>query len=63
MENQKEKRNTGSSLQIIQLEDEKKINDELIYEKWRDDGKYEHKKRDIEKKLIKTNARIKKKKD
>jgi hypothetical protein len=37
-------------------EDEKRINDELIYQKFRDEGKNDHKKRDIEKKLKKANA-------
>jgi len=48
-----------SSKQIILPEDKQQLNDVLIYEKWRDDGKYDHKKRDIEKKLKKLNAVIK----
>jgi len=47
---------TEASGHNISSEDEKRINDVLIYEKWRDEGKYDHKKRDIEKKLKKQNA-------
>ncbi|MDR2716939.1 MAG: hypothetical protein LBB89_02595 [Treponema sp.] len=50
---------TESSEQNISSEDEKRIIDTLVYEKWRDDGKYEHMKRDIEKKQKKANAKIK----
>jgi len=59
----KEKIKPESSSQVIISEDEKKINDTLIYEKWRDDGKYDHKKRDIGKKLKKLNAAIIDRKD
>jgi hypothetical protein len=52
----KEKHGTNLSIQNISPEDENKINDVLIYEKWRDDGKNDHIKRDIEKKLLKANA-------
>ena len=53
-----EKKNleTESSLQKITPEDEKQINDTLLYEKWRDEGKADHKKCDIEKKIKKANA-------
>jgi hypothetical protein len=36
--------------------DEKRISDVLEYEKWREDGKDNHKKRDIANKLKKQNA-------
>jgi len=50
------------SLQNTQVETQKRIINILQYEKWRDDGKYDHKKRDIEKKQNKVNAVIKAKK-
>jgi hypothetical protein len=53
---EKEKLETESFKQNIPPEDAKRITDVLIYEKWRDDGKDDHKKRDIEKKRIKANA-------
>jgi len=59
---EKEKFKPEPFSQIILPEDAQQINDVLIYEKWRDDGKYDHKKRDIEKKLKKANAEIKSKK-
>lgn len=40
-------------------EEEKQVTDCLLYEKWRDDGKSDHKKRDIQKKIKKQNARKK----
>ncbi|MCL2801975.1 MAG: hypothetical protein FWD28_09490 [Treponema sp.] len=43
----------------ISQEDLNRINDVLLYEKWRDDGRADHKKRDIEKKIRKHNARVK----
>jgi len=52
----KEKTELESSSQIILPKDEQIINDTLIYDKWRDDGKLDHKKRDIEKKIKKANA-------
>ena len=60
---EKEKLETEASSQNILLGDEKRILDVLLYEKWRDDGKYEHQKRDIEKKQKKANAVIKAKKE
>jgi len=57
-----EKERTELSSQDILPEDIKQITDVLNYEKWRDDGKYDHEKRDIEKKLKKANAIIKAKK-
>ena len=59
---EKEKFESEPSSQIILSEEEQQINDALIYGKWRDDGKDDHKKRDIEKKLKKANATIKAKK-
>jgi trimethylamine:corrinoid methyltransferase-like protein len=41
------------------MENTKRLIDVINYEKWRDDGKYEHMKRDIEKKQKKANAKIK----
>jgi len=52
-----------SSSQNILLGDEKRLIDVINYEKWRDDGKYEHQKRDIKKKLRKANAIIKARKE
>ena len=59
---EKEKHELKPSLQIISPEDEQQINDVLNYTRWRDNGKDDHKKRDIEKKLKKANATIKAKK-
>jgi len=53
---EQEELETEPSLQIISAEDEKRINDELLYQKWREDGKYEHKRRDMEKRIKKANA-------
>ena len=53
---EKEKPEAESSLQDISSEDEKRINDTILYDKWRDEGKHDHKKRDIEKKITKANA-------
>jgi hypothetical protein len=50
---------TEQSSQNIMLGNTKRLIDVINYEKWRDDGKYEHIKRDIEKKQKKANARIK----
>jgi len=44
------------SSQDISFEELKRINDFLIHENWRDNGKYDHKKRDIKKKIEKSNA-------
>jgi len=55
----KEKYETESFSKDISSEGGKRINEVLLYEKWRDDGKGDHKKRDIEKKIKKQNARIK----
>jgi len=59
---EKEKHGSESSSQIISHEDEQQINHALIYEKWRDEGKNNHKNRDIEKKMKKANAAKKAKK-
>jgi hypothetical protein len=45
-----------SPIQDFLSEDEKRIDDVLGYEKWREDGKDDHKKRDIANKLKKQNA-------
>jgi len=52
-----------SSSQNILLGDEKRLIDVINYEKWRDDGKYDHQRRDIKKKLRKSNAIIKARKE
>jgi hypothetical protein len=63
MENIKEEKiEFNKTSQNIHLGNTRQIIDILIYEKWRDDGKYEHMKRDIEKKRKKANAIIKAKK-
>jgi len=53
---EKEKLEKDPLKQNISSEDEKLINEALNYEKFRDDGKNDHKKKDIEKKIKKANA-------
>jgi hypothetical protein len=62
VENKKGKLVSELPSQKILLGDEKRLIDVINYEKWRDDGKYEHQKRNIEKKQKKINAIIKAKK-
>jgi hypothetical protein len=60
MENTKEEKiEAEQSSQNIMLGNTERLIDVIVYEKWRDDGKYEHMKRDIEKKQKKANAKIK----
>ncbi|MCL2480579.1 MAG: hypothetical protein FWF38_02595 [Spirochaetaceae bacterium] len=57
MKNIKKKHESESCSQNNPSEDEKQISGVIGYEKWRDDGKAEHKRRDIENKIKKQNAR------
>ncbi|MDR0503838.1 MAG: hypothetical protein LBH16_11020 [Treponema sp.] len=54
-----EKSKSNAPSDYFSPEDLKRINDVLLYQKFRDDGKNEHKNRDIHKKIKKANARKK----